>query len=190
MMRSDKKATLFVLACSAASIVSWSCVTPRSEAAVPHAVFYVTLLINTYFSIVTLTPLCASALHQDPIDVALGANYFLLATTIGISRLFETLSAILFALATLKYFIVAKMTRLPVIKRKLFIDALGFALCTAAVAGSCSGYPRETAWVMMTVFSAANFYLLALRPMYEIDQHSLTHVDVMRGEGPAENDGP
>jgi hypothetical protein len=169
-MRPETKATLLSISCSAAGIASWTWIVPHSQTALPHAVFYTVLLVNTYFSIYTLSRLCASAPYQRLIDIVLVVNYFLLATAIGRPVLFESLSASLFALATLKYAFVAIVVRHFVFKRKLAIDALGLGLCITAVVGSCSDYSRETAWLTAAIFLVANVYLLTLRPMYQIDQ--------------------
>lgn len=134
-MSPQTKATLFCSSCLTASLAAWIWIVPDSATAIPHAAFYVVLIINTYFSIVALSSVCSRARHQAPIDAVLTVNYLLLAAAIGQPSLFELFCASLFALAALKYALLPKRLHLRVIKRKIVIDILGLGLSASSACG-------------------------------------------------------
>ena len=148
------------------ALVAWTLLAPDSATAFPQALFFLILILNTYFSIRFFRPIYASTPHQRALDVVLGITYLFLAGSIGRSVTFELLAVILFALATTKYILLIRTVNSQVVRRKIEIDILGCILCASALAASLSGYHSESAWTLTGVFAVANVYLLIVRPMY------------------------
>ncbi len=169
MLSSRIAALLISLGFLAVGIGAWLSLVPDSTTALPHALFYLILIANTYFSIAFFSRIDAATVPQRVLDVVLGANYLLLAASIGRPALFESIGSSLFALATIKYMLLVRIVNLKVVRRKIRIDLFGCGLCAAALAGSLIGYRLESAWAMTVVFAIANVYLLILRPMYQPD---------------------
>jgi hypothetical protein len=181
-MELNFKATFLSVTFLAVGALAWWWIVPRSATAVPHFLFYLTLVVNTYFSIKALSSICGIAPYQRAFDVALGVVYILLATSMGRPTIFEAVTACLFGLATTKYLFLATFVHLGVVKRKIVIDALGLALCSTALVASLCGYSQQSAWLLASVFLLANAYLLMVRPMYQFNEIGLTHVDMTPGE--------
>jgi hypothetical protein len=133
----------------------------------PHAVFYATLVLNTFFSVRFFDPLPPQDRDERVIDGVLTLLYLALAATIGWLLPFAVVATLLFAAATLKYVLLLPvMDRRDILARKILIDALGLAMCVAMLIGSLLLEPLWTAWTAAIVFALANVYLLAVRPMY------------------------
>jgi hypothetical protein len=134
---------------------------------IANAVFYATLVVNTYLSLRFFARLEPIDRDERAIDAALAILYLLLAAAIGAAVPFAAVSTALFAASLLKYGLLLRIvTRRDALTRKLAINTLGLVLCAAALAVAAAGYPMAAAWLQATLFVVANIYLLAVRPMY------------------------
>lgn len=158
-------ATALFAACGAASLLRG----PALEAvALPLAVSYAVLLLNTFHSIRCFAPLAArGGRSQRAIDAILCLAYIALAASLGDAIRFLFVAALLFGAATLKY---AELMRHGAVHatllRKLWIDAVGTLACIGALGIALAGHPLHAAWSMAVLNLVANAYLLWWRPLY------------------------
>jgi len=130
-------------------------------------IFYAVLVLNTWFSIRFFTSLPPRNRDERVVDGVLVAIYVALGLAIGRAMPFTLLSVALFAVAMLKYQMMKKMgVDRAILARKIVIDACGLLLCALAFLGVSLGYPVAATWTQAVVFTLANVYLLAIRPMY------------------------
>jgi hypothetical protein len=134
----------------------------------PHLIFYLILLLNTFFSIRFFFPLIERDWKQLLVDGLLIAQYILLVYAIGAPIFFPFLLLIFFTTATLKYALALPGLHPFVLRRKIIIDLLGVLLSAATLGGVLIGYPLESTWGLVGVFALANAYLLLIRPMYRL----------------------
>ena len=135
----------------------------------PTAMFYAVLVLNTFYSVRFFSLLPPLNRDERVIDGVLAIIYIVLAFSIGSVVLFSFVSMMLFAAATTKYILLLGIVeRTDILRRKIAIDTLGLALCTATFAGAILGYPLASAWLQAGIFVVANVYLLAIRPMYAL----------------------
>ena len=135
----------------------------------PLTLFYIILLINTFFSIeffARITPKRRS--DQYIIDFLMGIIYLILILNLGNEGMYLLLATILFIVATLKYALLLEVVALKTLKKKIIIDLLGGIACALALAGFLLGYGEVTNWLWVLVFLFANIYLLAIKPMYKL----------------------
>jgi hypothetical protein len=143
-------------------------IAPRDPSAVTATgLFYIALLVNTYFSIWFFGLLPPKDRDERLIDGALVVTYLALGLSIGRIVLFTSASTALFVIAIAKYVLLMPIVaRRDILRRKIVIDGLGLLLCGLAFAGALAGYPLESAWLQAILFGVANVYLLLIRPMY------------------------
>jgi hypothetical protein len=143
-------------------------VSPASwSAKAPNALFYVVLVLNTYYSVRFFDDLPPQDRDERLIDAVLAVAYVALAAAIGEPLLFALLSTLLFAAAVAKYALLLRvMHRRVLLRRKMAIDTLGGALCLATLGGTLFADPLVSAWVQAAVFTLANVYFLGIQPMY------------------------
>jgi len=155
--------TLFALAGVLATlrIFAWA-------VSLPLIIFYITLLVNTYFSIRCFFDLVPRKnIKQQSIDLVLGALYLILAASLGNQLLFSYTATILFAMATLKYvLLLPSIGHFTSLKRKIFIDCLGIIACILTLGGVLLGYGLLATWLWAGIFTFANIHLLFIKPMY------------------------
>ena len=133
----------------------------------PNAVFYAVLVLNTFYSVRFFDALPPPDRDERIIDGILTVLYLALAGTIGLTVLFATVSTLLFIAAVAKYVLLLRvMARPDILRRKILIDGLGLVLCVATLIAALVFDPLWSAWAQALIFSAANLYLLAIRPMY------------------------
>jgi hypothetical protein len=133
----------------------------------PHAVFYIVLTINTFFSIRFYAAFTPESSFQTFIDMALAAAYIALALSIGIPLAFAICALIIFSIAPAKYAHLLGATPYDAtIRKKILIDLLGTALCVLVLVLTIVRMEVEAAWVLAGLFTLANMYLLLMRPMY------------------------
>lgn len=162
-MRTYAATALFALAGSYGAFVS------TGPAALPHAIFYAVLLLNTYFSIRLFARIEPRDTPQFLVNTALVALYCVLGVSIGEPVAFPLLAFLVFAVATPKYWLMlGKIGHDAYLWRKIRIDLSGVVLTALSAMGALAGYPLAAAWLLAGVFAVANVYHLWLRPMYEL----------------------
>lgn len=137
------------------------------EFVVPHIVFYATLTLNTFFSIRFYTGMTPESTFQTLIDLILAASYVALALAIGLAVPFAFFALLIFAIAPAKYaHLLGKTPHDKTLRKKILIDLLGTLMCAMVLGLTLVGMELEAAWILASLFVAANVYLLAIRPMY------------------------
>lgn len=132
--------------------------------------YYVVLIVNTFFSVQAFTPITPKNTLQMIFDVALVVIYALLAFSFGSTLSFSILLIALFGMTITKYVHLNRVlpTHHVLLHRKVRINVLGLMLSAVAFAVAAYGFPYTAAWVLFGVFAVANFYLLAIKPMYRL----------------------
>jgi hypothetical protein len=163
-IRKEVQATMLFAAAGLAGLI----IAPRDWPAVAATgLFYVALLINTYYSICFFGLLPPKDRDERVIDGALVVTYLALGLSIGRIVLFTSATTALFVIAIAKYvLLVPIVARRDILRRKIAIDGLGLLLCGLSFAGALAGHPLESAWLQAILFGVANVYLLLVRPMY------------------------
>lgn len=154
---------------SFAGLVSLVSFAPLSTSLFPHAVFYVVLVVNTFFSIRFFSRIAPENTTQVAIDTALVLLYLALAFSLGRPITFAFFALCLFIAASTKYpLLLLVIPQTNVLKRKILIDLLGIAACAAVLGGTILGYAFGSAWAAALAFTLANIYFLLIRPMYRL----------------------
>ncbi len=154
---------------SLAGVASLLFLAPVSMYLLPHVIFYAVLVLNTFFSVRFFSGIAPENRSQMQIDTVLVILYFLLAASLGRPIAFTFLALCLFIAASSKYpLLLLVIPQTDVLKRKILIDLLGTGACAAWLGATLLGYPYEAAWAMAILFSLANVYLLAIKPMYRL----------------------
>lgn len=134
---------------------------------VPHAIFYVVITINTFYSVRFFSSFTPPHLIQTLVDCALLAAYVALALSIGNAPLFSFFALAIFVVAPMKYaHLLGKTPYDATLRKKILIDLWGNALTAVVFAATAFGYPIEAAWFLATIFFIANIYWLIISPMY------------------------
>lgn len=134
----------------------------------PLILFYIVLIVNSYFSIEFFSKIIPSGrLDQKIIDLFLVFFYLILILNINNEMLYLLFATMLFIMATLKYVFLLEIVDLKILKKKLIIDILGTIVCFLALAGYLIGYGEVTTWIWALMFLFANIYLLDINPMYK-----------------------
>ncbi|MDZ4227337.1 MAG: hypothetical protein U1D26_02550 [Patescibacteria group bacterium] len=143
---------------------------PSTHFVWPDALFYAIILINTFFSIRFFTRITPPSRAQNLIDAALVVSYLALAFSLGHEWAFIFFALVVFIMAPIKYVLMLGVVPMEsLLKKKLLIDLAGTVMCAAALIGAVLlDYPLTSAWAMAIIFTLANIYLLAIRPMYRL----------------------
>ncbi len=129
--------------------------------------FYILLLINSFFSIKFFLKIIPRNTFQNIIDVILIIFYILIALNLGNGIFFTLYLAMFFALAVLKYTRLLNLVNQPkLLRRKITANTLGILLALAAYFGILNGYETVSLWAMTIVFAVANVYYLFVKPLY------------------------
>ncbi len=142
----------------------------------PLALFYLTIDINTYFSIVLFTRIIPKGMiEQDIFDIILVALYIGLAFSLGNPLMFAFLILFIFIVATIKYAQLLNVINQPkLLKRKITIDLCGVMMGALSVGGILAGYQNYSMWLLAIVFIIVNIFLLLIWPMYVADKQDST----------------
>ncbi|MBI2888721.1 MAG: hypothetical protein HYY10_02235 [Candidatus Liptonbacteria bacterium] len=137
-------------------------------AAAPLVVFYTTMLINTYFCVRIFAALVPPHNRtQQTFDALLGIIYVALAFTFPSPLFFIFTATLLFAVATLKYAMLAySIGHSSFLHKKISIDAMGTLACVLALGGVLAGRPLLATSIWALAFVVTNIYLLVVNPMY------------------------
>lgn len=169
-MKASYKAWLVTLGFSLIGIVSLIFFAPRSEFVIPHTLFYAVLTLNSFFSVRLFSAIQPKTISQTAADAILVLVYCGLALSIGDPIPFAFFALCVFVAAPPKYaLMLGVIPHNSLLKRKILIDLVGTALCTAILGGALFGYELESAWTLAVVFTLANIYLLFIRPMYRLE---------------------
>jgi hypothetical protein len=139
-----------------------------NSAVLPLILFYVILIINSYFSIEFFSKITPNDRYEQKIvDFSMVVIYLALILNLGNQLAYLLISVALFVVATLKYSLLLEIVKVKTLKRKIIIDLFGGIACTLALAGSLAGYGEITNWIWAIAFLFANIYLLIINPMYK-----------------------
>jgi len=169
-MSAQTRAWLATVAFATAGLAAFIFVAPSTRLVWPEAIFYGVIVLNTFFSIRLFARISPAQTYQAVVDATLVLCYIALALSLGTPSAFPFFALCIFIAAPLKYILMLGETPYDkLMKRKLFIELLGTALCAFALLGATIlDYPLASAWVLAIVFSLANIYLLLIRPMYHL----------------------
>lgn len=139
----------------------------------PALVLYGGLIVNTYFSIRCFSSIAPkNDTMQNIVDIGLAVLYFVLASTFNNIQNFLTIGLFLFELATIKYILLLGISGVEyhsLVRKKILLDMLGTVSCSLALALALSGYYFFAIWSLAGILTAANIYLLILKPFYKVD---------------------
>src|SRR3989338_4569554 len=99
----------------------------------PLLLYYVILVVNTFFSIRTFAPITPRNTVQTLFDIVLAILYLALALSLGSVLAFSAISAGLFVLAVGKYLHARTLIDHPLLPRKIRLNALGALLSLASL---------------------------------------------------------
>lgn len=140
---------------------------PLSSVLVPELIFFLVLVLNTFYSVRLYAAIQPDDLVQAFVDVVLVVIYAWLALSLSTHVEFFLAATILFIAATPKYMLMrGKIPYDALLRRKVKIDTTGIALCALCFALAYFGHSFAAAWTLAIAFTAANIYLLWIRPMY------------------------
>lgn len=169
--RPTLKAALACLFFTGAGAAGWLMTGAGSNEAFALLVYYIVLVINTFFSIRTFSDITPRNTVQTLFDGVLLVLYCALALSFGSVAVFAGVSAVLFAIAIAKYAHAGNaVAHRALLYRKMTLNALAGLLSLLTLSIALFGYPRIGAWVLGVVFALANIYVLAIKPMYRLDQ--------------------
>lgn len=157
---------------SAVGVAAWLLRVNDPLSSLPLAVFYIVLVINTYFSIrlfSRITP--PHNFTQKAFDIILGLLYILLACAIGSASWFVLSASILFGLATVKYTLLQRIVHQPILfRRKIRVNWLGCLVGFLAWVGIWLGHPLIATWAWALLFVLANIFFFFISPLYRLDE--------------------
>ncbi len=164
----QQKASCVTIGFAAAGIIAAYTEINDWIAAAPLIIFYITLLINTYFCVRTFATLVPPRDRRQQIfDALLGTTYIILALTLPSPLFFAFTATLLFAIATLKYVALTyAIGHSAFLQRKIFIDGTGTLACILTIGGVFVGQPLLATSLWALAFVIANIYLLVVNPMY------------------------
>jgi hypothetical protein len=139
-----------------------------NQETVPLILFYVILIINSFFSIEFFSKITPDNNEQKIIDLSIVAIYLILILNLGNELRYLLSSVALFVVATIKYVLLLETVDIKIVKRKIIIDLFGGIACILALAGSLAGYGEVTNWIWALLFLFANIYFLIIKPMYRL----------------------
>lgn len=135
----------------------------------PHLLFYMVLVFNTYFSVRFYSGITPDTTFQFLIDGALVVSNLALALTIGLPLPFAVCAVVLFTIAPAKYaHMLGQTPHVKTLRKKILIDLLGAIMSSSVMILTLFGYDSEAAWTLAILFGLANVYLLAINPMYRL----------------------
>ncbi len=144
------------------------------EVSLPLFIFYIILMINTYFSLkLFLAIIPTHIFEQKMMDVLLIISYILLAFSFKYALLFSYLLTLFFILATLKYALFVKHNEKHprLLRRKIVVNILGTLLSLLTLGGILLGYETYSLWFLPIVFLFANIVIFFISPLYKLDTH-------------------
>jgi hypothetical protein len=139
-------------------------------AALPLVLFYVVLMVNTYFSIEFFSKIIPlKRPDQKIIDLLLVFSYLALILSMGNEIWYLLFAIMLFVVATLKYVCLLGVVDLKILKKKLIVNIFAIVACILAFGGYLIDWGMII-WIWGLMFLFANVYLLIIKPMYKFDK--------------------
>ena len=173
--RPTLKAALVCLFFMGAGTAGWLMTGAGSNEAFALLAYYIVLVINTFFSIRVFSMITPKNAVQTLFDGAAAIFYFGLAFSFNSTATFAFVSVGLFLLAVAKYVhLKSLMPSSALLRRKIALNTLAGLLSLFSLALALLGFSEIAAWVLGVVFALANVYVLAIKPMYRLDQREKT----------------
>lgn len=165
-----RKASLTTVGFAIVGLIGLGFVSPVTPEVLPDGIFYIVLVVNTFFSVRLFSKIIPWSMTQFLVDTVLILLYVGAAFAMGRPLLFPFLTLYMFMAAVFKYTVVLHgIPHNGLLKRKILIDLTGVVLCGVCAGLAVAGYPVESAWFAAIAFSLANLYLLLIRPMYRLE---------------------
>ena len=154
-----------------AGILSWIFTISAPYVLPALMIFYVILVINTFFSIKLFSSITPPGNKMNNfIDVILFFLYIISAFYLPVPTFFMLFMLLLFIVATLKYACLLQIVRhTRLLKKKIIVDLMGCVMCAVVLIAMILGYENEAAWGLAIVFAIANFLLFFVWPLYKLD---------------------
>ncbi len=139
--------------------------------ALPLILFYLTLVVNTYFSVRLFSSVIAQDdLAQNCVDAVLFLLYLFLAWSLALSGFFVYVATVLFLVSCFKYaLLLGSFSHSVLLKRKLVVNVLASIACVLALGGILFGYGYVAVWTWTTLFIIGNVVLFFVWPLYKFD---------------------
>lgn len=141
------------------------------QESLPLVIFYLTLVINTYFSIKLFANIVGTKLvTQNIADILLFIIYAVMALSLDNRLRFVYLTLLLFIVAAIKYsFLLGIIDHPKLLKRKILVDLSGVLGSALVLAGLWGGYATLSIWIFSGGFVIANLLLFFVWPLYHPD---------------------
>ncbi|MEO8638205.1 MAG: hypothetical protein ABI430_04890 [Candidatus Taylorbacteria bacterium] len=154
-----------------AGLYSWIFLVSDHRAGLPLFIFYITIVVNTFFSLVLFSSIIPREnVTQKILDGLLIVCYLLLAQGMRDPASFLFFDTLLFIFATAKYaFLLGVVNHPRLLKRKILADLSGVCAGVLAFGGLVAGYSYVATWALAIVFVIANFILFFIFPLYRLD---------------------
>jgi len=138
------------------------------QISLPNFIFYIILIINTYFSVSLFSKLIPKHnLQQNIFDLIIFFIYFALAININDTLFFTFFGALLFITSVIKYNCLLNTIQFTqLLKRKMFLNTLGASGFLLALGSSLIGYGVSAMWAFTIAFFIVNLYLFFIKPLY------------------------
>lgn len=166
----ERKATYAtVLFVAAATIFSFFQIVSLMQSA-PLILFYIVLIINTYFSILLFSSITPHIMmSQHAVDFALAIIMIALAYNLNNPTQFIVWALFLFIVATIKYsMLLGKISHLSLLRQKILVDLSGAVASAIALNFALTWNVTVSVWIYTICFIIANIYLMIINPLYRI----------------------
>ncbi|MFA6459416.1 MAG: hypothetical protein WCV79_03420 [Candidatus Paceibacterota bacterium] len=139
--------------------------------ALPFILFYVMLLLHTYYSIRNFSEIPYEDVKTLFVDGVLVCFYVIMVLCMGDPVFFCILLSTFFVLAALKYVILLGHTEyVSSLKRKIIIDAMGAILGLVTLFVMYAGYVTVGWWFLVSVYLIATVYCFLISPLYTLER--------------------
>lgn len=138
------------------------------QTSLPNFIFYIILIINTYFSVSLFSNLIpANNIQQKFFDLLIFFIYLALAININGTTFFAFFGALLFTTSVIKYNrLLMEINYTSLLKRKMFLNTLGALGFLLVLGSSLIGYGVSAMWMLTLAFFIINLYLFFIKPLY------------------------
>lgn len=142
--------------------------------ALPSFLFYLLLLVNTFFSIRCFSTITPPSIEQSTVDLTLLLLYFVMASTFGNPFFFLLSNVAMFAVATLKYsLLLGKTSHDTQLRYKIIMDGIGTISATFCLLITIlleHTHPQLGLWIWTIGFIFGNAYVFFVRPLYLVPE--------------------
>ena len=171
-----KKAAITTLFFAIIGIIGWFFLATDWLYSLPLGIFYATLTLNTYFSIVLFSKIIPqNSKVQNLFDGLLVLSFIGLALGLGNVTFFIFFDLVLFVFATTKYAFMLNKTNHPkLMKRKILVDLFGVFGATFTIGNILLGYETNGVWLLTIAFVFVNIIIFSIWPLYKLDTYDVT----------------